>query len=122
MSLCRWSSDNFNCDLYIYESVYGGYQINLATSKYKGEIPEVDYSLLTKGCADWDKFNEQREIQSDYLAKFGTEPLKLKEVCQDKSVDTLEELLEEVLHLRECGYRFPDSLIEKIEGKIKCLK
>lgn len=30
MSYCRWSSDNWNCDVYVYESVYGGWQTHVA--------------------------------------------------------------------------------------------
>ena len=33
MSYCRFSSDNFRCDVYVHESVYGGWQTHVASRR-----------------------------------------------------------------------------------------
>ena len=42
MSYCRWSSDDFQCDLYVYESVGGGFVTNVAGTRvvFKEPLPE----------------------------------------------------------------------------------
>lgn len=72
MSYCRWSSDNYRCDVYALESDLG-YEINVAVGRYPEPIPEVDYSLLNGTESDLIKFNDQRHAQSEYLkGKCGT--------------------------------------------------
>lgn len=41
MSYCRFSSDDFRCDLYIYESAGGGFVTHVAGSKARGYIPRL---------------------------------------------------------------------------------
>lgn len=63
MSYCRWSTDDFKCDLYIYEDVAGGWTIM--------DRLGADHNLPTPGeCAD-----KVRELAAagrcvpDYVAK-----------------------------------------------------
>lgn len=37
MSYCRWSSDNFECDLYCYSDVNGGYTTHVAGRRRQGD-------------------------------------------------------------------------------------
>ncbi|HCA5794773.1 hypothetical protein N7714_23910 [Pseudomonas aeruginosa] len=41
MSYCRWSSDDFQCDVYVYESVAGGFVTQVAANRvvFKEELP-----------------------------------------------------------------------------------
>lgn len=41
MSYCRFSSNNFNCDAYIYEDVNGGWTIHLVANRVIGDIPKL---------------------------------------------------------------------------------
>jgi hypothetical protein len=44
MSLCRWSSNNFMCDIYCYESE-SGYVIHVATNRHVKPSPKMpDYT------------------------------------------------------------------------------
>lgn len=120
MSYCRWSSDNFNCDVYAYESVYGGIEVNLANRRYKGEIPKVDDSLLLSFTTEnKELWQAQKKAQSYYLERCGTEPLQLKEKRKDYNVDTLQELYDSFLDLIECGYRIPGYVMENIKNELK---
>jgi hypothetical protein len=42
MSYCRWSSDDFQCDIYCYESCSGGWDIHVAANRTilkEGDLP-----------------------------------------------------------------------------------
>lgn len=57
MSYCRWSSDNYQCDIYAYRHVCGGYQVHVAGRRNDAPIGlqhDGDrFSLDTAGeCAD----------------------------------------------------------------------
>jgi len=42
MSYCRFSSDDFQCDVYVYESCHGGFDLHVAGRRheFKEPIPE----------------------------------------------------------------------------------
>lgn len=40
MSYCRWSSDLFMCDVYVYEDCAGGWTTHVAGRRLKGPIPD----------------------------------------------------------------------------------
>ena len=44
MSYCRWSSDDFRCDLYIYESA-AGFVIHVAANRVEWDPPTSPYKL-----------------------------------------------------------------------------
>lgn len=39
MSICRWSSDNFQCDLYVWEDYMGGYCSEVAGRRHVFKVP-----------------------------------------------------------------------------------
>lgn len=43
MSYCRWSSDDFQCDVYAYESVHGGFMVHVASNRvvFSEPLPEI---------------------------------------------------------------------------------
>ena len=41
MSYCRFSSDDYGCDAYVYEDVSGGFTIHLAGRRYLGDVPKT---------------------------------------------------------------------------------
>lgn len=46
MSFCRWSSDNWMCDVYVYEDVSGGYTTHVAGRRcIVPPIPDILWSL-----------------------------------------------------------------------------
>lgn len=42
MSYCRWSSDDFQCDVYAYEHVHGGFMVHVASNRvvFKSPLPD----------------------------------------------------------------------------------
>lgn len=50
MSYCRWSSDHFECDVYVYESVSGGWTTHVAGRRRKTPLPD---SIKAMYPTDW---------------------------------------------------------------------
>lgn len=40
MSYCRWSSDHFECDVYVYEDVSGGWTTHVAGRRQRNPLPD----------------------------------------------------------------------------------
>ena len=89
MSYCRWSSDNFTCDLYIYESVYDCWTIHVAQSRHVGPLPEYPNMLkLASGEIDlaeyramhdrWDAWTEEHGMEAINLPVSYDQPLSVK--------------------------------------------
>lgn len=114
MSLCRWSSMDFGCDLYCYESDQG-YVTHIANSRVVGDIPKIDMTLFLNNTEEnFEKFFAQQKAQFEFLDTAKREPIGLKydgqTFCDDK-----ETFLLRLKHLREEGYRFPEITQEDID-------
>lgn len=111
MSYCRWSSDDFGCDLYCYESD-DGYTTHVASNRVVGEVPKIDFSLLT---VSGDAFMRQHQAQMDYLRSAKRERILLPHAGETFVDDDLESFAQRLHYLRACGYRFPDEVFIAIE-------
>lgn len=122
MSYCRWSTDDFQCDLYVYYSVGDFYQIYVANNKviYKEELPpRLDFPELDaseeerKGWAD--KFLARNKKISQMIEDGERVQIGLPYDGQSFECETEEEAISTLKMLKEAGYRFPDYVIEVIE-------
>lgn len=80
MSYCRWSSDDFRCDVYVYESAHGGYQTHVAANRadYDGSnLPEKVELAFPEGAEQ----KEKEQIAEKYLARHNA-VLKLIDNCK----------------------------------------
>jgi hypothetical protein len=114
MSYCRFSSDNFKSDVYVYESCYGGFDVHVAGNRIASEIPPLY------------KWNE---VSSEEYFKRHNEQIEAVRDAESKSIggvhdggyfnfSTLEELLEFLNSLPPLGYHVPGYVIEVIKKKI----
>lgn len=112
MSYCRWSTDDFQCDLYIYQDTSGGYTTHVAGNRIvlpEDLPPQVD---LTPETADaW--FERHRKVM-DMLDNIEREPIDLLYAGESFNDPDIETLIGRLLHLKALGYRFPDSVIEEL--------
>jgi len=118
MSFCRWSSDNFKSDLYIYES-YDGYSVNVASRKIVEELPplyEPDYYNINE--EEVRKLSESMKAQDDAIDICTRVDIGLPYDGKSFSLDTAQECVDLVKHLIEIGYRVPDGVIEALEEEI----
>ena len=112
MSYCRFSSDNFHCDLYCYETSEG-YVTHVASSRIIGEPPEID---LEKGAG---KALEALRERSVFFANCERVRIGLP-YDGERFVDgSLGEMISRVESLVALGYRVPGGLVESLQEEMK---
>lgn len=111
MSYCRWSSDNFTSDVYVYEHVDGSWTTHVAGRRYVGDVsPITDF----KDAATW---VAQSKAQSESLAKCVTTPIGLPsdgKTIKDDSPGGCADTLE---RLRAEGYTVPQYAIDELRAE-----
>ena len=118
MSYCRWSSDNFNCDLYCYEDASGGWTTHVAGNRTVEEAPRLsDVLPLTteEGIAAW---VAARKVQSDWLMTAERRPIGLPHDGKTFNDPTLEDFRARIVGLIAEGYRVPDYVLTRIDEEI----
>jgi hypothetical protein len=116
MSYCRWSDDDFRCDLYCYESD-GGYVTRIAALMfvYSGQPPRVD----SNGHHDADKIALQTKARDKFFENAIKIPIGLPydgETFVDEDIHSFRKRL---VLLKELGYRFPDRVLARIDDEIR---
>jgi len=108
MSYCRFSSDDFMCDLHVYESAYGGYSVSVSHNRvlYKEPIPEY---VSMKYDVKW--LARNKKIM-DMLAEADIEPIGLSHDGNHYSLNTATECCTLLFELKEEGYNVPKYVIE----------
>ncbi|MEE9386376.1 MAG: hypothetical protein V3V08_23425 [Nannocystaceae bacterium] len=109
MSYCRWSTDDFQCDLYIYEDVAGGWTIHVAGNRvlFTEELPPPvsmfeagwveRHSLVMEWLGDETK-HHRVDIELPHAGECFSEPTPAA------AADRCEEL-------KALGYQFPEYVI-----------
>lgn len=114
MSFFRWSSMDWQCDLYCYESAEG-IVTHVANQRIVGEVPKVDSSLfLSFTDENSEKYFEQQKVQSAFLDTAERKPIGLKYDGQT-FYDDKESFLSRLEMLKQEGYRFPEINKEDLE-------
>lgn len=106
MSYCRWSSDDFKCDIYCYESETG-YEVHVASKRVVGDIPAIDWishEVMFKTYKEQMKFVETAERENIGLPYDG-ESFSFSEAGEAAT------LLE---HLKGLGYSVPHDAIDAL--------
>lgn len=111
MSYCRFSTDNFGCDLYVYASAEG-WTTHLAGNRIVGTVPELP------GLDDPAAYMEAMKVQSAFIQAAERVPIGLMYAGQTFYDDELGALLQRLLDLREIGYRFPEYVIEAVKEEM----
>ena len=113
MSYCRFSSDNFGCDVYIYGSQYG-YELHIAGNRVIGDVPK-----LTDLLGNPEEFLKSHKAQMDFLDTAKRERIKLPYSGESFTFSEPIDLLEKLKELKSLGYRIPKYVFEEIEEEIK---
>ena len=117
MSYCRWSSDNWKCDLYCYEDVSGGITTHVAGNRIVGDVPEAPLKLLLDGT--YKEYYRAYKKQSAFLDTAKHKKIGLPYDGESFNDPDYESFLDRLLHLRETGYNFPGYVIEEVKREIK---
>ena len=125
MSYCRWSTDDYQCDLYCYEDG-DGYVTHVANLRVLGEIPPLDWTLLE------DPPEGDTRTPEDRANEFGRQhnaQLAFLNSCERVSIGgpydgdsfhdySLEDFRNRLLMLREAGYRFPNEVLLEVAAEM----
>lgn len=114
MSFCRWSSDNWRCDVYSYEDCAGGFTTHVAGNRIEGEIPEVP-NMLDVDNKTWLKAHQK---QMDFLKTAEHKPIGLP--CDGETFNDpdLLSFLTRLKDLKEMGYNVPPWVIEEVQAEL----
>jgi hypothetical protein len=122
MSYCRWSTDNFKCDLYCYGDVNGGYTTWVAGNRAIGDIPKLpDWPKPgTTPPENWaQEMTDAMKKQHDFLENCEREDITLPYAGECFNDPTLEAFRDRLIELRRVGYYFPFEIIDELEEEIK---
>ena len=111
MSYCRFSSMDFKCDLYVYESDEG-VSVNVATSRVVGDVPSINWAdtetvyRTYKAQMEFMKTAQRKTIGGAYdgMSWYGLSHLEaagLVSVLQDSGYIFPEDLIEDLLEDRD---------------------
>lgn len=125
MSYCRWSSDDFRCDLYCYEHCDGGFITHVATRRREWSpwlspysIPALKSLSTDRGSEVNKRWKEVYEVYHRALGDVELHPIGLPYDGKFFNDDTLEDMRDRILFLREIGYRVPQDVIDRINEEV----
>lgn len=114
MSYCRWSSDNWHCDVYSYADCEGGFTTHVANNRIVGDIPEVP-NMLEVDSNIWFKAYQR---QMDFLDKAKHKFIGLPYDGDTFNDPDLSSFLIRLKDLKEIGYNVPSWVIEEVQAEI----
>jgi len=113
MSYCRWSSDDFQCDVYVYEDCTGGFTTHVAGRRhvFKESLPPI--------------VPMDEKLKDEYFERYNKviEIVKISDVvdidlpCAGESFndDTAGECADGLESLRAMGYNVPQYAIDALK-------
>lgn len=120
MSYCRWSSDNWRCDLYCYEDVSGGFTTHVAGNRVVGEIPRDPSVLeLVRGTISDEEWLTQHRAALKFLETAERRPIGLPHDGESFNDPDLPSFLKRVTDLRAMGYNIPDYVFDEIQEELR---
>lgn len=117
MSYCRWSSNDFQCDLYIYEDVKGGFTTHVAGNRviYKVDLPEP-IQLTKDNAAEWAERHRKIMALLDDPDCIERVPIDDENAGETFNDETAGECADRVESLIALGYRVPDYVVKDLRA------
>jgi len=115
MSYCRWSTDDFQCDLYCFEHTSGYFVTYVAGNRlvYKEPLPpDVPFEDTEAWVERHTKIMEMAQ-EGEHI------PIGLPFDGEEFWDSTLEDMLNRIKELKKLGYVVPDYVIESIEEEVR---
>lgn len=114
MSYCRWSSDGFKCDVYVYEDVSGGWTCHVASRKVVNfhEAPPQPGFILEEDKEEWMVKHRayMHWLENDAIR----ENIGLEFDGRTFNTDTATEMGNSLHMLKEMGYQVPQYAIDSL--------
>ena len=119
MSYCRWSSNDAQCDVYVYEDVMGGFTTHVAGNRKTlstDQIPEP----VPFDANNIEAFMEREEKVRELLENIERKPIGLEHDGESFNDLDARSCADRLIMLRKCGYNVPqyaiDALLEESES------
>lgn len=112
MSYCRWSSEDFQCDVYVYEHCDGGWTTHVAGLRYVFAEPLPEEVLFSEEtCAAWIERHEKVSamLNPDTMVAIG-----LPHDGKTFSDETPGDCADRLETLQKLGYRVPQYAIDDL--------
>lgn len=128
MSYARFSSDEFQSDVYLYEDCNGGYSIHVADNRPVIDrsklpyAPDIDQCMQSDGAdskgPDWQKYFARERALMAELKTCKREKINDPEAGENYHVGTLEEMITIVERLKAKGFHIPAKVIPRLKLEI----
>jgi hypothetical protein len=116
MSYCRWSDDDFSCDLYCYKDE-GNFVTRVAMLRfeYTGRPPKIDFD----GEYNPDKVAMQTKVRDEFFER--AKRVRIGLPCDGETLvdENILSFRRRLIALKTLGYRFPDRVLAKIDDEIR---
>lgn len=116
MSYCRWSSDDSQCDVYVYEDVMGCFTTHVACNRKtlsRDQIPDpvpFDKNNI-------EAFMVRQEKVRKLLENIESKPIGLEHDGETFNDPDARSCADRLIILRNCGYNVPQYAIDALLGK-----
>lgn len=121
MSYCRWSSDDFECDIYAFHHVHGTYEVWVASRRHVSDEPKPASVPYPMGGTreEMDAFWEFQFNLDKWLEKATQKPIGLPCDGEQFSLSTPLEAAEKMEELKAMGYNVPQRAIDALREEAK---
>lgn len=112
MSYCRWSTDDFQCDVYVYEDACGGWRTHVAGNRvvYKEPLPPM-VEFDPNDDTEWEAWLVRHKTVSRMVDEADRVPIGLPHAGETFSDDTPGECADRLGMLRALGYVVPEDVV-----------
>lgn len=119
MSYCRFSSDDWQCDVYVYEDVSGGWTTHVAERKHVFTEPLPEQVPIGPGFskAQFKRWAKRNRVVNDMVSKAELIAIGLTEDGKDFNHGTPGECAHHLEYLRSLGYRVPQYVIDELRNE-----
>lgn len=115
MSYCRFSTDDFQCDVYAYQSEQG-YELHVANRRYIFDRSKLPARVGIEQSRAWLDRSDALDVA---LAGAQRVDLTLPHAGESFTFDTPGELAAFLRQLKALGYNVPDDAIEALDEEAK---
>jgi len=117
MSYCRFSSDDFKCDVYCYASCYGGYVTHVAGKRHVGATPIPELPEFGTDEASQQAWLAAYQAQRAWLDAAELKPIGLSLDGEDFHDDTAAAAADRLEQIRAAGYYVPQYAIDDLRSE-----
>lgn len=113
MSYCRWSSDNWKSDVYVYEHVSGVWVTHVAGNRVVGDVPRVPRPTRENK----DEWLAAHRVQMEFLETAARTDIDLPYAGESFDDGTPGECADRLEALRTLGYNVPQYAIDVLRDE-----